>query len=62
MDRGEQMSLQAIILLVSQLVSLVIKLVDEIKKVSDLSESDTEALKKSVKEIREKVAAIDWKD
>lgn len=56
------MSLQAIILLVSQLVSLVIKLVDEIKKVSDLSESDTEALKKSVKEIREKVAAIDWKD
>lgn len=56
------MSLQAIIILISQLVSLVVKLVDEIKKVSDLSEADTEALKKSVKEMREKVAAIKWED
>lgn len=52
------MPLQAIILLVSQLITLSTKLVDEIQKVSDLNEADNEALKKSVKEMREKVAAI----
>ena len=56
------MNLQATIILISQLVSLVVKLVDVVQKISDLNEADTEALKKSVKEMREKVVAIKWED
>ena len=54
------MDMQAIVLLISQLVSLILKLVTEVQKIQGLNEQDKEVLKKAVKDMREKVSAITW--
>lgn len=56
----ELMNIQAILLLITQLISLILKLVTEIQNIQNLSESDKVALKKAVKRMRDKVAAITW--
>ncbi len=54
------MNAQAIILLVTQLVPLVTNLAAEIQRAQGLSEADKEALKASVRQMKEKVAAVKW--
>ena len=54
------MNIQAILLLITQLISLILKLVTEIQNIQNLSDSDKVALKKAVKKMRDKVAAITW--
>ena len=56
------MNIQAILLLITQLISLILKLVTEIQNIQNLSESDKAALKKAVKRMRDKVAAITWEE
>lgn len=54
------MNPQTIVLLVTQLLHLILKLVTEIQKVQGISEEDKAALKKAVQDTKEKVAAITW--
>ena len=56
------MDIQAIVLLVTQVVSLTSQLVSGIQKVSALSESDRAALRNSVREMKDKIAAITWEE
>lgn len=56
------MNIQAIILLITQLISLILKLVNETQNIQNLSESDKVALKKAVKIMKDKVSAITWKE
>ena len=54
------MNPSTIVLLATQLLSLTTRLLTEIQKVQGLSETDKEALRKAVREAKEKVAAITW--
>ncbi len=54
------MNPSAIVLLATQLLPLITGLITEIQKVQGLSEADKEALKKAIRESKEKVAAITW--
>lgn len=54
------MNPQTIMLLVTQLIPLIIKLIDEIKQIQGLSKSDKEALSKKIKSMQKKVAEISW--
>lgn len=55
------MNPQTIIILITQLLPLIVKLVAEIQKIQGMSETDREALRKAVRETKEKVAALEWK-
>ena len=56
------MDIQAIVLLATQLVSLTSGLVSEIQKIRNMSESDRAALRNSVREMKDKIAAITWEE
>lgn len=54
------MSSSSLVLLISQLLPLISNLALEILKLKDIPKEDKEALLKSVREMREKVAGIKW--
>lgn len=54
------MNPQVIMMLIAQITPLIIKLIDEIKQIQGLSESDKEELSRKINSMKKKVAAITW--
>lgn len=54
------MNPQVIMMLIAQITPLIIKLIDEIKQIQGLSESDKEELKNIVQDMKDRVGKITW--